>query len=144
MSEGKSAYEIRSQLGHPVIDADGHTTEFVPALAEYLREVGIEPAFDKLFRGVLGAVADWYDVTPEFLREQAEALLIAVRTLHLRAPDGSRPKISASLGVTWQVPDDHTDPEDLLRHADALMYQAKARGRDQLLLEHYPAPAALG
>ena len=65
MSDGKSAYEIRSQLGHPVIDADGHTTEFVPALAEYLREVGIEPAFDKLFQGVLGAVADWYDVTPE-------------------------------------------------------------------------------
>ena len=25
------------RLDHPVIDADGHTTEFVPALAEYLR-----------------------------------------------------------------------------------------------------------
>ena len=60
-SASQTAYEIRSRLDHPVIDADGHTTEFVPALAEYLREVGIEPAFDQLFKGVLGAVADWYE-----------------------------------------------------------------------------------
>ena len=60
----RTAYEIRSQLDHPVIDADGHTTEFVPALAEYLREVGIEPEFDRLFKGVLGAVADWYEHDP--------------------------------------------------------------------------------
>ena len=64
MSSQKSAYEIRSQLGHPVIDADGHTTEYVPALAEYLKEVGISTEFDKLFRGVLGAVADWYEHSP--------------------------------------------------------------------------------
>ena len=56
--------EIRSRLDHPVIDADGHTTEFVPALAEYLREVGISTDFNALFRGVLGAVADWYECTP--------------------------------------------------------------------------------
>jgi predicted TIM-barrel fold metal-dependent hydrolase len=61
----ESAYEIRSRLGHPVIDADGHTTEFVPALAEYLKEVGISTDFNTLFRGVLGAVTDWYDLTPE-------------------------------------------------------------------------------
>ena len=109
-----------------------------------LDDIARRPLDTKARFGGEEMVLVWYDVTPEFLREQAEALLIAVRTLHLRAPDGSRPKISASLGVTWQVPDDHTDPEDLLRHADALMYQAKARGRDQLLLEHYPAPAALG
>mgnify|MGYP001820709753 FL=1 len=65
MSDRPSAYEIRSRLDHPVIDADGHTTEFVPALAEYLREVGITTEFDRLFEGVLGAVADWYRTTPE-------------------------------------------------------------------------------
>ncbi len=64
MSMGASAYEIRSRLDHPVIDADGHTTEFVPALAEYLREEGIGSEFEELFRGVLGAVADWYSVPP--------------------------------------------------------------------------------
>ena len=61
----RSAYEIRSGLDHPVIDADGHTTEFVPALAEYLREVGIGTDFNQLFRGVIGAVSDWYGFTPE-------------------------------------------------------------------------------
>lgn len=64
MSDRPSASDIRDRLDHPVIDADGHTTEFVPALAEYLREVGISTEFDKLFKGVLGAVADWYEHTP--------------------------------------------------------------------------------
>jgi len=64
MSDRPSASDIRNRLDHPVIDADGHTTEFVPALAEYLREVGISTEFDKLFKGVLGAVADWYEHTP--------------------------------------------------------------------------------
>lgn len=59
------AYEIRSRLDHPVIDADGHTTEYLPALSAYLREVGISTDFNELFRGVLGAVADWHDHTPE-------------------------------------------------------------------------------
>jgi predicted TIM-barrel fold metal-dependent hydrolase len=58
-------YAIRSRLDHPVIDADGHTTEFVPALETYLREVGISTDFNLLFRGVLGAVSDWYECTPE-------------------------------------------------------------------------------
>lgn len=105
-----------------------------------LDDIARRPLDTKARFGGEEMVLVWYDITPEFLREQAEALLVAVRTLHLRAPDGSRPQVSASLGVTWQVPDDHTDPEDLLRHADALMYQAKSRGRDQLVLEHYPDP----
>ena len=62
---GRSAYEIRSGLDHPVIDADGHTTEFAPALAEYLKEVGIDANFNVLFRDVHGAISDWYDLAPE-------------------------------------------------------------------------------
>src|SRR5215467_10304941 len=31
---------IRARLTHPVIDADGHTIEFVPAFLDYLRQVG--------------------------------------------------------------------------------------------------------
>ncbi|MCE2390547.1 MAG: amidohydrolase family protein, partial [Proteobacteria bacterium] len=66
MSELPSpSYEIRSRLDHPVVDADGHTTEFVPALGEYLREVGIGTDFGKLFRGVLGGPAGWYENSPE-------------------------------------------------------------------------------
>ena len=33
-----SSEEIRSRLGHPVIDADGHLREFLPAAFPYLRE----------------------------------------------------------------------------------------------------------
>ncbi len=35
----KSA-QIRARLNHPVIDADGHSTEFEPAFLDYLKEVG--------------------------------------------------------------------------------------------------------
>lgn len=40
MSRPTSA-EIRESLDHPVIDADGHTIEFAPALEPYVREEGI-------------------------------------------------------------------------------------------------------
>lgn len=41
MSDGRSRTEaarLRSELGHPVIDVDGHHLEFIPVLQEYLRE----------------------------------------------------------------------------------------------------------
>lgn len=60
-----SSSDIRERLDHPVIDADGHTSEYLPAFGEYLREVGISTDFNKLFQGVLGAAADWYDHTPD-------------------------------------------------------------------------------
>jgi predicted TIM-barrel fold metal-dependent hydrolase len=60
-----SSYEIRSKLDHPVIDADGHTSEYLPAFGEYLREIGVTTDFNALFRGVLGATADWYEHTPD-------------------------------------------------------------------------------
>ena len=65
-----SSYEIRARLDHPVIDADGHTSEYLPAFAEYLREVGISSDFNELFRGVLGATADWYDNSPDERRRK--------------------------------------------------------------------------
>jgi predicted TIM-barrel fold metal-dependent hydrolase len=65
-----ASYEIRSKLDHPVIDADGHTSEYLPALGEYLREVGISTDFNELFRGVLGAAADWYEHTPDERRRK--------------------------------------------------------------------------
>ena len=36
----RSARDIRASLGHPVIDADGHTIEVTPVLLDYLDEVG--------------------------------------------------------------------------------------------------------
>jgi predicted TIM-barrel fold metal-dependent hydrolase len=69
-SSTTSSAEIRIRLGHPVIDVDGHTSEFIPALAPYLREVGISTDFNALFRGVLGAVQDYYDLSPAERRRQ--------------------------------------------------------------------------
>ena len=36
-----SAAELRANLGHPVIDADGHTVEFLPALLPYFQKAGV-------------------------------------------------------------------------------------------------------
>ena len=32
--------EVRARLHHPVIDSDGHTVEFEPAVMDTLREIG--------------------------------------------------------------------------------------------------------
>ena len=37
--QSKSA-AVRARLNHPVIDSDGHTVEFEPAVMEYLHKVG--------------------------------------------------------------------------------------------------------
>ena len=39
-----SAAEIRARLPHPVVDGDGHLIEYLPALAGYLRDEGVDPA----------------------------------------------------------------------------------------------------
>jgi len=64
MSDKLTPEQIRERIDHPVIDADGHTTEFTPALAEYLKEVGIDTDFNKLFKDVIGSVSNWYELTP--------------------------------------------------------------------------------
>ena len=43
----KSA-EIRSRLTHPIIDSDGHTAEFEPAVFEYLREIAGPKAVERV------------------------------------------------------------------------------------------------
>ena len=39
-SDGATAADIRARLDHPVIDADGHILEFVPALLDFLNDAG--------------------------------------------------------------------------------------------------------
>jgi len=46
---------IREQLNHPIIDADGHLTEFMPLVRDYVREVGgadLAESFHQLTRNV--------------------------------------------------------------------------------------------
>lgn len=63
----RAAAQIRADLGHPIIDTDGHTVEFVPALEAYLREEGTSatrPDFRRTVTGTLGPIEDWYALTP--------------------------------------------------------------------------------
>ena len=67
--ETKSA-EIRSRLGHPIIDSDGHTIEFEPAVAEYLKKVA-GPRVVERYRSGGGAsgLFGWYRASVEQRRE---------------------------------------------------------------------------
>ena len=74
-----------------------------------------------------------------------EALLVAVRLDRaLREPvvvGGQQVEVGASLGVAL-APEHGRTPEELLRHADAAMYEAKAGGGGVRL--HHPVPPAAG
>jgi len=59
-SPSKSA-QVRAQLKHPVIDSDGHTVEFQPALRDYIRQVGGA----KLAERYKSEGANWYKMTPD-------------------------------------------------------------------------------
>jgi predicted TIM-barrel fold metal-dependent hydrolase len=70
--KSKSAL-IRHRLNHPIIDSDGHTAEFEPALFDYLKDVGGSRAVDRLL-----ALPDspfsfrWYKLTREERRDQRQ------------------------------------------------------------------------
>jgi diguanylate cyclase (GGDEF)-like protein len=78
----------------------------------------------------------------------AEAILAALRTKghrHQLAPSGI---VTASIGIAAAVPGEVETPELLLRYADQALYEAKRRGRDQVILfepamiTDAPAPGA--
>ncbi len=60
--------QIREQLGHPVIDGDGHLIEVGPVLLDYLKQVGGKDLAER-YAGVIskkgGAFYRWYRLTPE-------------------------------------------------------------------------------
>ena len=64
---GASAAEIKAKLDHPIIDSDGHTVEFLPALEGYLRAEGVDVqrAIERQLPGSFGPVMSWYSLTPE-------------------------------------------------------------------------------
>jgi predicted TIM-barrel fold metal-dependent hydrolase len=61
-----SAAELRARLPHPVIDIDGHTVEFFPALAPELAKEGVDldgPAMLRRMSGTFGPMADWHSLS---------------------------------------------------------------------------------
>jgi predicted TIM-barrel fold metal-dependent hydrolase len=58
---------IKADLDHPVIDSDGHAIEYLPVVAEHVREAGGPSAVEGMQRFVSGARALW-GLTPAQLR----------------------------------------------------------------------------
>ncbi|HET8883529.1 MAG TPA: GGDEF domain-containing protein [Solimonas sp.] len=95
----------------------------------------------------------WYDVRAETLPALMESLLDAIRELPFSDPaTGARVRVTASAGMCWLVPDEHTATERVLHAADLLLYGAKADGRNRARLAAFadctpasglPLPAAI-
>lgn len=117
---------INDQHGHPFGD-------------EVLREVGrrlrgtvaLRP-LDLLARfGGEELVVVWYDIPRESLPELAERVLDSLRGLSLNLPMQSQAlRLTASAGALWLQPRHPLQPEQILRQTDALLYEAKAAGRN--------------
>lgn len=113
---------INDSLGHPA--GDELLQALARRLAEHLRAV------DTLAR--LGG--DEFVILLEDVHESKEAAIVAQNILSLltqpfRLRSGHDVFISASIGISL-FPDDANDTTQLLRNADAALYQAKAQGRN--------------
>ncbi len=65
----KSA-SIRASLKHPIIDSDGHTAEFEPALFDYLREIAGVKAVDRFKSSPVGPFSyRWHQMSWEERRD---------------------------------------------------------------------------
>jgi predicted TIM-barrel fold metal-dependent hydrolase len=65
MSSDLNGEAVRSRIGHPVIDADGHTLELGPALSEYLRADGVAADLGGVFEGLPIFSTRWRDLSPQ-------------------------------------------------------------------------------
>jgi diguanylate cyclase (GGDEF)-like protein/PAS domain S-box-containing protein len=112
---------INDSLGHQTGDA------LLRLVAQRLRASMREADVVSRFGG------DEFVVLLNGVAGSGEALQIAQRLLaSLRAPylvDALELNVSCSIGIAM-FPDDAADMDELMRHADAAMYQAKASGRD--------------
>jgi hypothetical protein len=62
-----STTRIRAQLGHPIIDADGHTIEYLPMVYDLMRDIGGARAVDG-FRSMTQGLALIRDLPAEVAR----------------------------------------------------------------------------
>ncbi len=54
---------LRARLSHPVIDSDGHTVEFEPAVLDYLKEVGGTKIVERYLTQQNSGWASWYNLS---------------------------------------------------------------------------------
>ena len=58
--------EIRSKVGHPIIDSDGHTLEIGPILLDFVEKIGggdIKKRYEEAFKGAWNL--RWFNMTAE-------------------------------------------------------------------------------
>ena len=65
MPPPRNGADVRARLGHPVIDADGHTLELGPALSQYLRGDGVANDLGGVFEGLPIFSTRWRDLSPD-------------------------------------------------------------------------------
>ena len=71
---------------------------------------------------------------------RARELAGSVERLRIARSDSQNPEVvTVSCGVAALVPDGESEPQELVRRADAMLYAAKAAGRNRVMAEH---PAA--
>ncbi len=86
----------------------------------------------------------WPQTGEEDARKLAEDLLVDIRNLnikHVRNPPGN--VITVSIGLATMVPRRETTNRDLITLADEALYEAKAAGRDQLVIAGAPGKGPL-
>lgn len=66
----------------------------------------------------------------------AERLRTALEEIELYAPDNTRLELTGSFGVYCADTTEEADSAEMLRLADAALYEAKARGRNQVVTAH--------
>ena len=61
-----SARAIREKLDHPILDADGHTVEYLPALIPYFQKAGVADDLAKFFERIFDpGTGMWGALSPE-------------------------------------------------------------------------------
>ncbi len=127
VSDVDEVARIRAQLDHPVVDADGHTVEFLPALLPYLDEEGVRGDALGMLGDSLGPASGmwgqlspseraarratrppWWAVPARNTRDYATATL--PRLLHERLPELGIDYsiVYPSLGLVFPHLDDET------------------------------------
>jgi predicted TIM-barrel fold metal-dependent hydrolase len=74
MATTSSGAQIRAGLDHPVIDADGHSQEFLPAINEYLAKAGVSVDVYGLIAGLMGPDTDRWATLSQSEREHLRAM----------------------------------------------------------------------
>jgi diguanylate cyclase (GGDEF)-like protein/PAS domain S-box-containing protein len=126
--------EVNDTLGHPIGD------RLLQILAQRFVDVLPETALVARLGGDEFAVLLTAGVTPAVAMDTAR--ILAAQTEHKFEIDRVKLSVSPSIGVVL-APDHGTTTDEMLRHADAAMYEAKRRGEFVRMFESSPGDLTL-